>query len=603
MKQNLLYRARADNGLPANDAWVDSRRPDTNNLTISDFYGGAFRVAHGNNTSAYGATVKMDSSELAPGDAVIAHIERSLVTYDESGVFRATDSLALALSTSPTGMIAVTNITVTLEPGETGLVELTVPENFVPGGDLYLRLRCVAALPNQFYIAGARLHKAPLDDLGIFDGDTEDSDGYSYQWTGAHNNSPSVAVLASADIEITPEPPTFTDNVEEGGGEWTTPYLEGVTYSPQSGLADPGQTVTVTATALEGYTLVGETSWSHVFPEEPEPEPEEPEPEDPDPEDPDPEEPDPEPEEDPVSSPVINLVKRPILDQSSARSDNEAWLTSTVDSNPAQVGGSDRFGRAIYGLALDNTTANALIEVPEGYGVDPLVAGDELAIWLTGYDSVTAGLYRERTAQPTAQVAIDPKSSEEPGAILEVPEGEGELWLKLEGGSVGYASRVRLSPAYPVDSLGIFDGSEEGTEELTYGWTGAVGLSPSVAMPVGWEPEPEEPEPVDPGETVTALAAKVATYLDMPEVEELAKTHVETVLAYVYGYTRGRGFIDQIPAPDLQQVIIAATARLTANPEQTEYYQTGDYSERPARLSGWTLLELAVLNQYRVRWA
>src|SRR5690606_28466636 len=69
-------------------------------------------------------------------------------------------------------------------------------------------------------------------------------------------------------ITVTPAGPTWTDDVL-GGGTWTTPDEEGVTYSPASGTADPGQTVTVTATPDPGYVLIPPTTWTHTFPEVP----------------------------------------------------------------------------------------------------------------------------------------------------------------------------------------------------------------------------------------------------------------------------------------------------------------------------------------------
>ena len=79
----------------------------------------------------------------------------------------------------------------------------------------------------------------------------------------------------------------------------------------------------------------------------------------------------------------------------------------------------------------------------------------------------------------------------------------------------------------------------------------------------------------------------------------MAEGHLATVLEYVKGFTRGRGFHGYIPERPLQAVIVAATGRLVTNPEQVTYYSTGDYSERPATLTGWTLAELQVLRRYR----
>ena len=66
---------------------------------------------------------------------------------------------------------------------------------------------------------------------------------------------------------VTATGPTWTDDPLNGGGTWTTPTEEGVTYSPASGTADPEEAVTVTATAQPGYILQGTSSWQHTFPE------------------------------------------------------------------------------------------------------------------------------------------------------------------------------------------------------------------------------------------------------------------------------------------------------------------------------------------------
>lgn len=75
------------------------------------------------------------------------------------------------------------------------------------------------------------------------------------------------------DIEVTPTGPTWTDDEINGGGTWNTPTQTGITYSPASGTATPGQTVVVTATPLPGYAIVGATSWTHTFPHGPAAEP------------------------------------------------------------------------------------------------------------------------------------------------------------------------------------------------------------------------------------------------------------------------------------------------------------------------------------------
>ena len=68
------------------------------------------------------------------------------------------------------------------------------------------------------------------------------------------------------DVEVTATGPTWTDDAVAGGGTWTTPTETGITYSPASGTATGGQSVTVNATAASGYTITGTASWTHAFP-------------------------------------------------------------------------------------------------------------------------------------------------------------------------------------------------------------------------------------------------------------------------------------------------------------------------------------------------
>lgn len=159
--------------------------------------------------------------------------------------------------------------------------------------------------------------------------------------------------------------------------------------------------------------------------------------------------------------------------------------------------------------------------------------------------------------------------------------------IPAEGSYVYVAMANTMSPSWPND-MGILD----------------------AKLLVQSEPEPEEPEPEEPEPSTEhhkALAERVASLLDREGDEEtiaLATHHVAIIESYVYGYTRGNGFSDTgEPNRQLSNVIVAVTAKLTYNPEQVTYYQAGDYSERPQYLTGWTLMEQAVLNNYRRRWA
>ena len=91
-----------------------------------------------------------------------------------------------------------------------------------------------------------------------------------------------------------------------------------------------------------------------------------------------------------------------------------------------------------------------------------------------------------------------------------------------------------------------------------------------------------------------------------------AGDHAAIVTALARSYTRGRGFTlaydytsdgefaDVVePAEDIAAVIVTATARLVANPEQIQT-AVGSVQVRGG-WQGWNLAEQIVLNRYRVR--
>ncbi len=96
----------------------------------------------------------------------------------------------------------------------------------------------------------------------------------------------------------------------------------------------------------------------------------------------------------------------------------------------------------------------------------------------------------------------------------------------------------------------------------------------------------------------------VAAFLgqgDDTALEALADQHVPIVTALARSYTRGNGFTAGSPAEDVAAVIVTATARLMANPEQLGY-QRGSVS-LAGGFTGWSLAETFVLNRYRKRAA
>jgi len=96
----------------------------------------------------------------------------------------------------------------------------------------------------------------------------------------------------------------------------------------------------------------------------------------------------------------------------------------------------------------------------------------------------------------------------------------------------------------------------------------------------------------------------VAAFLGQSDDETLvalAEEHLPIVTALSRSYTRGNGFTTGEPADDIRAVIVCATARLMANPEQLGY-QRGSVS-LAGGFTGWSLAETFVLNRYRKRAA
>lgn len=137
------------------------------------------------------------------------------------------------------------------------------------------------------------------------------------------------------------------------------------------------------------------------------------------------------------------------------------------------------------------------------------------------------------------------------------------------------------------------------------------------------------PDLIDPGsleeldEAAIELAPRLLKLLrEDNDTDNLnaAQAAVAQVISFVHAYTRGWGFgpreksrpvgvdssggeaVSYSPiATPLKQVIINAAVRLYTNPEQVYNYTANDYSERPAALTGFLLVEQATLNRYRRR--
>lgn len=81
--------------------------------------------------------------------------------------------------------------------------------------------------------------------------------------------------------------------------------------------------------------------------------------------------------------------------------------------------------------------------------------------------------------------------------------------------------------------------------------------------------------------------------------EIVAGVHADVVTNMVRAYTRGEGFVDGVPNEEIAAVIVTASARLVANPEQLSS-SVGNISNGVG-FNGFNLAELFVLNRYRKR--
>lgn len=94
------------------------------------------------------------------------------------------------------------------------------------------------------------------------------------------------------------------------------------------------------------------------------------------------------------------------------------------------------------------------------------------------------------------------------------------------------------------------------------------------------------------------LAVDVLAFLGQPaSLTTQAEAVVDVIATMAQDYTRGRGFVAGEPTPVVAKVIVSASARLLANPEQIEF-QTGSVAIRSA-FDGWSPLEKTLLNSVR----
>ncbi len=315
---------------------------------------------------------------------------------------------------------------------------------------------------------------------------------------------------------------------------------------------------------------------------------------------------------------------------------NRSATVSLLTSRGEETGGTLNMATAHYAVALEHGTAAFSIGL--AYWRLDTAAGEAIrAGYFDGDTPDTAEMDYAWTGTPHRSTSVatlatvTPPDPEEPTVIptpaamstadgYMLPELEGVRWIV--DGTPTMPGTYAVQPVTETTTVTIMPEELDGylfdaePEPLLLTFEPAPPIDPDPVDPDPVDPDPEpEPDPEawgrlmddDPQALFVArrLAERIVRHtggsLDTVTADELvtAQDHALTVIEYVRGYTRERGFVGYIPHRSLQAVIVAAAARLYVNPEQVTYYATGDYSERPATMTGWTAAELAVLRRFR----
>ncbi|WP_447643357.1 hypothetical protein [Nocardioides zeae] len=100
--------------------------------------------------------------------------------------------------------------------------------------------------------------------------------------------------------------------------------------------------------------------------------------------------------------------------------------------------------------------------------------------------------------------------------------------------------------------------------------------------------------------STASLAADTLAFMGLkpsPALTTQAEAVVGVIAAMAQAYTRGNGFEAAGPVEPIAHVIVSASARLLANPDQIDV--TIGSTRRSSYFQGWTLVESMVLNAYR----
>ena len=313
-----------------------------------------------------------------------------------------------------------------------------------------------------------------------------------------------------------------------------------------------------------------------------------------------------------------NYVIEPILDDQLAGYEfTQHWIQDDgYELGPARLWWEDDYFEKEKGVKLHQS------ESPLYIPLQGIEIGTEITVWITvtaiGWDNarLCAGLSRAPSTQ------WEDEYGERLGYIIqdyEMVSGYGDQTVQLgpmvippdtEYLGIYNQSRnatgllgVRLSPSdQSDDGLGVFSGDTQQVDGIEFSWAGEFNGSESIALDPSLAPEPA------PGGGNIADKVMVMLGID-PEDEDsaqIATNAVEAVTMYAYAHTRGRGFTVtdsddiEVVKPDIRAVIVSAATRYAANPSGLSYRAGSETVSEAFR--GWTLVEKATLDRYRVRW-
>jgi len=182
---------------------------------------------------------------------------------------------------------------------------------------------------------------------------------------------------------------------------------------------------------------------------------------------------------------------------------------------------------------------------------------------------------------------------------------DGTVSLVVEPGGiastllVGSPALTLSAPAKVVRPSGVASALAVGTPSFSVVAPAKTlrpaGIASTAAVGLPWlhgvSPDPTEWVPLPNADDVLAFLGWPAGY------EGQVQAHVDVVTALARAYTRRNAFGIGLVRSGVRAVIVAASARLVANPEQHSR-RIGSLRQAPG-FEGWTLAERAVLNDYR----